>query len=77
MRSTVNTLNGKLGALSPLGVLERGYAIVIRATDRTIVTRSGQLDQGDEIAIRFAHGSATAITETVDESDMKEKDDGI
>ena len=77
MRSTVNTLNGRLRALSPLGVLNRGYAIVIRSSDRTIVTRSDQLVPRDEINIRFAYGSATATTVSVEESEMMEEDNRI
>ncbi len=46
-----------MDALSPLRVLERGYAVVQDERGRA-VTNSKDLSQGDELSLRFAHGSA-------------------
>lgn len=56
----------KLAALSPLAVLDRGYAAVFKA-DGTVAATSN-LKQGDKISVRFADGTAHAITERVDKT---------
>lgn len=51
----------RLNALSPLAVLDRGYAAVFRA-DGTVAS-AGKLCEGDRISIKFADGTADAVTE--------------
>lgn len=61
---------GRLDALSPLKVLERGYAVATRAG--RVVTDAHQLGTGDAVELRFARGGARARVESVDdESDPK------
>jgi exodeoxyribonuclease VII large subunit len=50
---------GALQALSPLGVLERGYAVVTDAGGRA-VTAAGQVREGDAIAVRLHRGRLRA-----------------
>jgi exodeoxyribonuclease VII large subunit len=57
----------ELQALSPLAVINRGYAVVRRISDNHVITHAQELHQGDRISVRFASGSAEAITETVTE----------
>jgi exodeoxyribonuclease VII large subunit len=54
-RATLDTLHARLGALSPVATLERGYAIVHRGDD--LVRSSTQVERGDEIGVRVADGS--------------------
>ena len=61
-RSCVN--GGKLGALSPLTTLARGYSIATSLGDGTIITDAGGLRPADRIGIRFARGGVSC---TVDE----------
>jgi exodeoxyribonuclease VII large subunit len=50
---------GQLSALSPLEVLARGYAVV--STTRGVSVRSeAQVNEGDEVGLRFHQGAATA-----------------
>ena len=49
-RARLDTLHARLGALSPVATLERGYAIVRRAED--VVRSTAQVETGD--ALRFA-----------------------
>ena len=60
-----------LESLSPLATLQRGYAIVCRADDGTLVTRSEQVRKGARIDVRLASGGLDA---TVDETRGKSKD---
>ena len=50
-------LTGKLDALSPLKVLERGYSIVRDATDEgTVIRSAAQIQSGQELQITFYDG---------------------
>lgn len=58
-RSMLRGLADRLSALSPLGVLERGYAIVMDPSGRAVRTAT-QVAVGDEIAVRLASGRLAA-----------------
>lgn len=51
----------KLDALSPLKVLQRGYAIILK--DNDVVSLSDNLNSGDRIEIKMKDGSKNAIIE--------------
>jgi exodeoxyribonuclease VII large subunit len=53
---------GRLDAVSPLRVLERGYAVVIRARDGKTVVDASQVELGDELDIRLGRGRLYAQT---------------
>jgi exodeoxyribonuclease VII large subunit len=55
-------LRGKLESLSPLSVLERGYALA-RGADGHVVTRAATLTAGDAVALRFADGEVQTRVE--------------
>ena len=59
----VERLGERLSALSPLGVLERGYAVV--QSGDWVIQDSAELIEGQEISIRFARGEADARVEKV------------
>ena len=54
-RARLDTLHARLGALSPLAVLERGYAIVRRGD--AVVRATTEVASGDSIDVRVADGS--------------------
>src|SRR4029077_560313 len=58
-RSRLERLSAQLGALSPLKILERGYALVFDSSG-ALVKDAGQLAPGAEISARVARGSFTA-----------------
>jgi len=51
----------ELGALSPLSVLSRGYAIATRRADGAIVARTADARPGDELDVRVADGSFPCV----------------
>ena len=55
----LESLAGKLSQLSPLSILERGYAIVMNPAGQ-IVKRAGEALEGNEIRIRLASGQLDA-----------------
>jgi exodeoxyribonuclease VII large subunit len=55
----LDTVRARLGALSPLAVLERGYAIVHRGDD--VVRAAAQVTAGDTVDVRVAEGGFGAI----------------
>lgn len=58
-RSRADRLSGQLEALSPLAILERGYALVFDSSGR-LLKDAMQVDTGDEISARLARGGVTA-----------------
>lgn len=54
-RQCLVDLSGRLQALSPLAVLERGYAIACRV-DGAIVTKASEVEIGDAITVRLHDG---------------------
>jgi exodeoxyribonuclease VII large subunit len=62
----------RLLVLSPLNVLERGYALVYDSAGQ-LVLNSAQLDAGDRLRMRFFRGRAeAAVIETEKDIDQKE-----
>jgi exodeoxyribonuclease VII large subunit len=62
--STVRALDARLHSLSPLAVLERGYALVLDAQGG-LIRSTTQLNQGDELTTRFADGAFTSRVESI------------
>lgn len=54
---------GRLGTLSPLAVLERGYSIVHKMPEAVIVKDSSALEVGDLLRIMFARGKSLCKVE--------------
>lgn len=57
---------GKLEALSPLKVLERGYSIAYKLPFMTVVKDSKEIKSGDKVVIRFHSGRAVCVVEEVE-----------
>ena len=61
-RSRIEQIEHQLKALSPVAILERGYALVF-VSSGNLVKNAAQVEAGDEISARLAHGSLTAKVE--------------
>ena len=61
-RSRLDQLEHQLKALSPVAILERGYALVFDAAGK-LIKNSAQVETGDEITARLARGRLTARVE--------------
>jgi exodeoxyribonuclease VII large subunit len=59
-RSMLHQLGGQLEALSPLAILDRGYALVFDSTG-LLLKDAARVKAGDEISARLAKGTVTAI----------------
>jgi exodeoxyribonuclease VII large subunit len=62
----LGSLDARLSALSPLSVLERGYALVF-AADGAIVRSGSQLAPGDIVTTQLAEGAFTSRVESTAE----------
>lgn len=58
-RHRLERLTGRLDALSPVAILDRGYALVFDAAGN-LVKDAAQLAPGDDLSARLARGSITA-----------------
>jgi len=65
-RTHVQQQAARLDALSPLGVLGRGYSLTQRAADGRIVRDAAELSLGEAITTRFARGRATSRVESIE-----------
>jgi exodeoxyribonuclease VII large subunit len=54
---------GRLDALSPLAVLDRGYSITYKLPEEGIVKDAGLLNLGDRLRVTFAKGKALCRVE--------------
>jgi len=64
-KSRLDRLSSQLEALSPLAILERGYALVFDASGK-LVKDASQLSAGDEISGTVARGSFTATIKSTE-----------
>ncbi len=61
-------LGRALAAVSPLGTLERGYAIVRRVSDQRVVQDAAQAPVGTRLRVRLHHGQLTCQVEDVSDT---------
>jgi exodeoxyribonuclease VII large subunit len=62
-RSRLDHLSGQLEALSPVAILDRGYALIFDASGK-LVKDAAQVEPGDEISARLARGQITATVKS-------------
>jgi exodeoxyribonuclease VII large subunit len=62
--ASLNALDARLHSLSPLAVLDRGYALVL-ATDGSIVRSASQIAPGESLTTRLADGEFMSRVESV------------
>ncbi len=62
-KSTLSALDARLHSLSPLAVLDRGYALVLGA-DGSLIRSTVQLARGDILTTRLADGAFTSRVES-------------
>jgi exodeoxyribonuclease VII large subunit len=60
-RERMGGLAGRLEAVSLSATLERGYAVVRRRADGQVVRSVGQVEAGDELAVRVCDGEFGAV----------------
>lgn len=70
-KSQLGFLAGKLDALSPLKIMERGYSVV-RNSDKRVVNDVNQVNIGDKLEILFKDGSAECEVISVREEKIYE-----
>jgi exodeoxyribonuclease VII large subunit len=61
--ASLNALDARLHSLSPLAVLDRGYALVLSA-EGTLIRSSAQIADGDRVTTRLAVGSFSSRVES-------------
>lgn len=69
-RQSMERVTASLGALNPLGVLGRGYALVQNEQGR-VVPAAAALTVGERVTLRFSDGTARASVEEI-EADLRE-----
>ncbi len=65
LRQQLAGLGQRLHTVSPLATLERGYAIITRSDNGQLVRRSQQLQAGQQIDARLAHGRIRCSVEDI------------
>ena len=62
-RARLERLHGELAALSPLAILDRGYALLFDSTGQ-LIKDSHQVATGSEISAKLARGRLSAVVKT-------------
>ena len=65
LRQQLTALGQRLHTVSPLATLERGYAIVTRSDNGQLVRHSQQLQPGQQVDARLAHGRIRCNVEDI------------
>jgi exodeoxyribonuclease VII large subunit len=68
-RAQLKAARGELKALSPVAILERGYALVFDDEGR-LVKNPAQMKKGDKLRARVAHGEIAATVDEVSEKGL-------
>jgi exodeoxyribonuclease VII large subunit len=68
-QATVAALAGRLEALSPLRVLDRGYALVRDADTGAILRDAAATNPGASLSVRLARGGLSATVDSVDSAE--------
>ncbi len=68
-RAAIAGAAGKLEALSPLGVLGRGYSLTIAETDERLIRSADKLKVGQRVVTKFATGRAVSRVEEIHRED--------
>ncbi|HKY33582.1 MAG TPA: exodeoxyribonuclease VII large subunit [Candidatus Polarisedimenticolia bacterium] len=69
LRETLCSRQAVLGSLSPLAVLDRGYAICQDPATGRVLTDAALAAPGDAVSIRLARGRLGAVVETAEPAD--------
>ncbi len=64
-RAEVNALAGQLDALSPLGVLSRGYSLTKRLPDGQVLSSTMDIKPGDRISTLLAAGAIVSVVDSI------------
>lgn len=70
-RQQLEALAGRLESLSPVQVFRRGYSLTQRLADGQVIRRAADLTPGQQIATRFAEGSAVSRVERIGEQPIE------
>jgi exodeoxyribonuclease VII large subunit len=65
LRMGVSLMQGKMKAISPLAVLDRGYSITRKLPEGRLVRSSGEVGKGDQVSVRLARGELECRVEKI------------
>ncbi len=75
-RDHLGNCAGRLQALSPLAVLDRGYSLVRRIADGSVVRDAGTLQPDERLRLTFASGETIVRVEPIAAVPQTEKEEG-
>jgi len=72
-RAHLRTVAAQLDGLSPLRILNRGYAVAFKMPGNTLVRRAHDLSPGDKLQLRFGRGRASATVDDIEDENGGEE----
>ena len=64
-RRRIEAIASQLSHLSPLGILARGYSILTKSDDGTILRKAEEVQRGEEIVARLSQGRLSCTVKRV------------
>ncbi|MFW6313659.1 MAG: exodeoxyribonuclease VII large subunit [Spirochaetota bacterium] len=71
-RAALESVYGRMYALSPAAVLARGYSITRRLPDGAVLTEAGAAEPGRDVEVLLSKGSIIARIQKVNKNGKKE-----
>ena len=68
-RHRIGALGGRLNALSPLAVLDRGYSLTKRVSDGELIRDAATVAVGDQLSTLLARGSILSEVRSIETDD--------
>lgn len=67
-KKNISIIAGKLNAMNPLAILERGYSICFKLPERILVKESDKLKIGDDVEVKLHKGSIRGQVSIINKS---------
>jgi exodeoxyribonuclease VII large subunit len=70
-RENLEKLGGMLMTADPLATLDRGYSIVLKLPDKSVIETIGSIDLGDDVLVMVRDGEIHCVVKNLKEVERR------